>query len=135
MAHVSRPSPKHTAGIVAPAPSTDDEPPAFCFKHARRGFQITDLNPEGKAAVLDTIHRLTELSWALLKRMGKQGGTEVIPRHRLRPTVPECVQDDDDILSIRVEKDTVFRLLGFRKDRLLHVLWIDPRGKCYPHGH
>ena len=134
MAHVRRPTPKHTPGIAAPSPSTDDEPPAFCFKHACRGFQITDLSSADKANVLDTIHRLTELSWARLKSMGKQGGTEVIPRYRLCQTVPGCVADEDDILSIRVEQGTVFRLLGFRCQRILHVLWIDPGGACYPHG-
>jgi hypothetical protein len=66
--------------------------------------------------------------------MGKHGGTEVIPRYRLRQTVPECVADEDDILSIRVEQDDVFRLLGFRSQRILHVIWIDPGGVCYPHG-
>lgn len=128
---------KRIAAPVAPtlAASHDSEPPAFCFIHTRPGFRIGDLlDRNDKVALLDILGTLSEKTWGWISRAGKVHGSEKIPRQQLREHVPECVTDTDDVLSFRVKSKEKYRLLGFRNERILHVLWIDPDGRVYDHG-
>jgi hypothetical protein len=132
--HPRRPLPKRSGRIAPPAKAgSDDEPPAFCFMYASKGFQICDLYGNDKAELLDRIHLLSDLTWGRLKLMGRGTGTETLPRYRMTVPIPTCIDAQDDILSIRIKQSSRSRLIGFRRDRILHVVWIDPNGACYPH--
>lgn len=128
-----RPAPKRVAGIVAPPINTDGEGPAFCFTNTRQGYRISDLDQSSKALLLNRMELLSSLTWRQLKNLRHEDGCEPIPRHRMTPSIPATLGPNDEILSIRVEKHGLFRLVGFRDGRIFRVLWVDPNGTCYPH--
>lgn len=99
-----------------------------------RGFQISDLSSPQKVALADRVHILSDLSWAHLRRKGRHHGSEPISPQQIRRQIPSCVEAQDAILSIRVQTNEVFRMIGYRRNRTLHVLLLDPEGVLYDHG-
>src|ERR1700680_3208905 len=109
-----RPDPKRVAGFAAPPINTDGEGPAFCFTNTRQGYRISDLDQGSKALLLTRIEVLSSLTWRQLKNLRHEDGCELIPRHRMIASIPSTLNANDEILSIRVEKHGLFRLVGFR---------------------
>jgi hypothetical protein len=128
-----KPAPKHVEGFRTPPPSTDGDGPAFCFTQTRPGYRIADLDQSMKALLLNRLEALSGFTWREIRNLRHEAGCEPIPRTRMIVPIPSSLRPNDDILSIRVEKHGLFRLIGFRDGRIFRVLWIDPNGNCYPH--
>ncbi len=82
---------------------------------------------------MNKLDRLGKRTWAIIKGEWRlKNGSEVIARASLRVGVPAAIVTEDvDILAFHLPG--LFRLLGWRRDRVLHVVWIDPNGDCYRH--
>jgi hypothetical protein len=99
-------------------------------------FKIEDLTKERKAHLLSRIAMWSTMQWGAIIQAPRDGlGREVIHKNALNVPLPRCLTDDVVILSFRVPSDIgTFRLLGYREDQLLQVVWIDQSGRCYRHG-
>ncbi len=81
---------------------------------------------------MDKLHQLSERTWLRIKTEDyTKNGTEQIPRKQLKKPLPDDITDDIPILAFHLPN--LFRMLGWREDRLFHVLWLDRSGELYNH--
>lgn len=59
-------------------------------------------------------------------------GLEKIPRSSITPGIPQSVSDDVEFfIALRFSERA--RVIGYREDELLHIVWVDPKHEVY-HG-
>lgn len=131
---IRRPNARGGAHIAVPPVSTDTEHPAFCFRFACPTFRLSGLTQDQKISLVDRLDMLSQLSWRQLKGLPREHGYEPIDRSALRQPVPSSLAPHETLLSFRVTQTSKFRLVGYREEVVLHVIWVDPKGLVYRHG-
>jgi hypothetical protein len=56
-------------------------------------------------------------------------GTETLDRNSLDESPPDHVTPDVRLLALRFGRGA--RVIGYRDDEILHIIWIDPHHKVY----
>ncbi|APX94290.1 hypothetical protein BWR19_15860 [Halomonas sp. 1513] len=113
--------------------STNRETPWFCFNQLQRGHCIQDCEREQQAAVADTLRRLSQLTWGEISQAHRHGlGYEKISRDSLKVPIPPQVTEDAQLLSFRCHAHAP--MVGYRVDRVFHVVWVDRAFDVYNHG-
>jgi hypothetical protein len=112
--------------------STDGLSPLFCLRHLADGWRISDCERDDQAAFALTAERLSRLSWQEIRSAHRHGlGSEKIPRDALKAAVPSTITEDVQFLALRFSGRKP--MVGFRSDRIFHVVWFDPRFDLYDH--
>ena len=112
----------------------EHDPPIFALHYLDpRSFGLAQCEARQKVSVLDTLYRLSRQTWSqLLQSDHRHGGYERLPRDKIVAPIPVHVTDD-------VQRFYVFRsgnegrLVGYRVDQTLVILWIDFKFRLYPH--
>lgn len=120
-----------------PKPSVPDslQYPTFCLRHIIRhqNFSFEGLSEEQKAAFVDTLRNLSQLTWAQIRGSHRHGlGTEKIEQHVLKCPLPPHVTEDVTILAIRFHGKAP--MLGYRNGTTLHIICLDANFSAYDHG-
>ncbi|MDP9364975.1 MAG: hypothetical protein M3Q10_12250 [Chloroflexota bacterium] len=124
------PGQPHILARETPSGSTNNETPYFSFCHLQAGFRVTDCHQAQKAEFAQRLEELSRLTWNDINQAPRQGlGTETISRTSIRRPIPDHVTLDVRILSFYFGGGA--RMIGYRRDRVFHVLWIDPNHKVY----
>ena len=115
--------------------STNHLNPAFCFQYIQEGFTIEDcVDDKIKAIIATKMQHLSQISWEEIQKLPRQkAGHEKISQNSLKVSIPNNTPPDREFLSFRLGggKNSVF--IGYRKDQVFYVVWIDPNGKVYNH--
>lgn len=108
--------------------------PIFCFKHLNSHYGMNNCNKEEKAALIEQMTRLSQLTWNQVKLGSRKGmGSEKIDKSAIRASIPNFVSDDVDFfLAFRFKGNAPF--VGHRNGNIFHVLYIDSKFKLYDHG-
>jgi hypothetical protein len=123
---------------IKPAEETynpENFPPRFSFrflvKHADFGFE--SLNDDGKVALANTLHKLSNLTWAQIRLAHKHGlGHEKIEIKDLNFTLPSGISPNRSILAFRFYGKAP--MLGYRSDYgTFYIVAFDPKFKAYKH--
>ena len=127
---------KAKAGSQLKAPSiiatnsTQSENPIFCLCFLQRDFCLSKCNPEERCAFADTLHKLSQTTWAQIQSSNKHArGCEIIPRSSLKFVPPRHVTDDVPILAFRFFGK--MPMLGYRDGRVFHVIALDRTHDAY----
>lgn len=122
-----------TAASRGPArASTNNEHPLLCLQYLQPGYRISDCDTAEQARVALRFQQWASLTWHDLRSAPRQGlGSETIRRESLSESVPAHVTPDVEMLAFRTGGSGSGRLLGYRVDRVLHILWIDPHHRLY----
>lgn len=115
--------------------SSNNEHPAFCFEHLRRGYHLDNCTLDEKGHFITTLCVLSQLTWQQIQLAPRHAnGSEIIKRKSIKECLPSNTPEDRVFLSFRLggKMNSVF--LGYRKDKIFHVVWIDPKGQVYDHG-
>lgn len=76
---------------------------------------------------------MSQLTWQQIQQAHKHGqGGETIARTSLKVTIPTAITEDAPILSFRFCGKAP--MVGFRKDEVFYVVWLDRAFDVYPHG-
>lgn len=111
--------------------STNRLHPLFSLRHLAAGFRVSDCQRSDKAAFADRLQELAQLTWTQIMLAPRQGiGTETIDHQSVREAIPTHVTPDRTLLAIRFGDKA--RIIGYREDEVLHIIWIDPEHRVYP---
>ena len=114
----------------APRVSTDDDTPHFCLAHLQRRYCVTDCTQDHQVAFILQLHRLSQQTWGEIKKNGRHAmGTEKISQNSIKAPIPQHVTPDTDLVALRFQGKKAF--VGYRVDRVFHVLWIDRNHDLY----
>lgn len=108
--------------------------PLFCLNKIVSKYCLSRCEKNEKAAFADTLHRLSQLTWGEIQNAPKGGmGTEKISRDRLTSArIPSGITDDVQLLAIRFCGNAP--MVGYKSERVFHVLFLDRDFTLYDHG-
>lgn len=110
--------------------STQSENPIFCLCFLQRDFCLSKCEANEKSAFADTLHKLSQLTWAQIQSSHKHAaGCEIISRSSLKFAPPKHVTDDVPILAFRFFGK--MPMLGYRNGRVFHVIALDRNHAAY----
>jgi hypothetical protein len=82
--------------------SPDDEHPVFSLRYLQDDFGLRHCTREEKAALIDTLYRLSQLTWAQLRLAPRHGlGYERIASRAIRAPNPHGVTEDVAYIAFR----------------------------------
>lgn len=136
MGRLKRKSPSQGTHFKAPEssdPPAQTQPPLFSFEHiAKDGpCSLDACDKDHKAALIDRLTQLSKLTWQQIQQASMHGqGTEQIARSSLKVQLPGFF-NDDYVLAFRFFGKAP--MLGFRRDRVFYILFLDPSFKASSH--
>lgn len=108
------------------------QPPVFSLRYLRPGYSLPDCTTEQKAAFADTLHKLSQMTWAEIAVAHRHGnGTEIIARSSIKAAIPDHITKDVNLLAFRFSG--MAPMVGYRDRAVFYVIWIDPRFTLYDH--
>lgn len=117
---------------VDAAESPQYQPPLFSLRYLRREFSLSDCNQKEKAAFADTLHKLSQMTWAEINTAPRHGsGHEIIARDAIKASIPAHITEDVNLLAFRFYGKAP--MVGYRDGSIFYVVWIDPHFKLYDH--
>jgi hypothetical protein len=120
--------------LVEAKGSTNHLHPIFNLAHLGGDYCLSKCDDDEKAAFADTLHKLSKLPWREIQQSHRHGvGHETLPRYKFGDRVfPPVVTDDVTILAFRFSGTK--SMVGFRKDQVFVVLYLDRDYSLYDHG-
>lgn len=113
--------------------STNQDTPWFCFNKLQNGHCISDCDQEQQAAVAETLRRLSQLTWNDINQAPRHGmGYEKIAQTAIKAAIPPAITEDVQLLAFRCHG--LSPMIGYRFDRVFHLVWIDKSFDVYDHG-
>ncbi|EBR9315413.1 hypothetical protein ACOIPX_004710 [Salmonella enterica] len=110
----------------------DNSPPTFSFRYLQRGYCIDSCERHEKAALADTLFRLSRLSWAQIRQAPRHGlGYEKVARNAIRAAVPAHITEDVDLIAFRFCGRAP--MVGYKLGGTFYIVWLDRVYTLYPH--
>ncbi|MEM9538468.1 MAG: hypothetical protein AAGA60_03040 [Cyanobacteria bacterium P01_E01_bin.42] len=110
----------------------DRQTPIFSFKYLDRQYSIAQCTKDEKAALIDTLDRLSQLSWRELRQAPKHGlGYEKISRDAIRASIPNSITEDVNFIAFRFCGKAP--MVGYRDGAIFHLIWLDRDFSLYDH--
>lgn len=123
-------------GIAERAPekrSVDAMTPWFCFANLRSSHCISRCTKDERAALAETLRKLSSMTWSDLRSAPRHGlGYEKIGRSSFQASIPATITEDVDLLAFRFCGKAP--IVGYRMERVFHVVWVDRSFDVYNHG-
>lgn len=96
-------------------------------------YCISKCHVNARAALASLLRRLAQLKWNEIQSSSRQSvGHETIARDSLPASVARCIPDDKRALAFRASQD--YRVIGYRREAVLHVVALDEDLSTYSHG-
>ncbi len=137
---ISPPTPSGSKRIKAPnhnainKESTNTLHPAFCFRYIDKNYSISKCDKDAKAALANKIQELSHVTWDTIQKAPRHGaGHEIIDQECIKRPLPLNTPGDRNFLSFRLGNGKNSVMIGYRKDKIFYVIWIDPNGELYNH--
>jgi hypothetical protein len=98
------------------------------------GYGLDSCDIDEKVALAHKIYELCQLTWNQIINTHRGGlGSEKIARNAITgSSIPPHITPDVDILAIRF--DGRKPMVGYRLDRIFHIIWLDTKFQLYNHG-
>lgn len=114
--------------------STNAETPVFSFQYLVDGkYSLSACEQREKAALADTLAKLSKLTWAEIVQSPRHGnGHEIIPTNQIQASIPSHITEDVRILAFRFYRNAP--MVGYRADRIFYIIWLDRDFSLYDHG-
>jgi hypothetical protein len=110
-------------------------PPIFSFEYMRdrSGYSIGCCDDNERSALVKRLFLLSGKTWREIREAPRHGiGTEKIARKAIKPPLPASVTEDVTIVALRYNGRKP--MIGYRADRVFHVLFVDHNFSVYDHG-
>lgn len=124
------------ARIIPPAERPDDpnrQTPHFCLAYLSADYAPSRCQQNERAAFATKLEELCKLTWLQIIQAPRHGsGCEKIARQSIAATIPTSITEDvESFLSLRF--DGMKAMIGFRRGRVLHIVWLDRNFTVYQH--
>ena len=112
--------------------STQHLKPLFSLEYLKKSYCLSACTKEEKASLADTLHKLSQLTWAEIMQCGRhQLGCEIINTNAIKDEIPSLITEDVNLLAFRF--DGMKSMVGWRLDRIFHIVWLDRNFTLYTH--
>lgn len=106
--------------------------PVFSFEFLQPSYCISKCESVEKVAFTDQMRTLSQMTWMQIMFAPKSGlGSEKIPQHIIRAGIPSHITADITFLALRFYGKA--EMVGYRENRIFHVLWFDRDFTLYKH--
>lgn len=116
----------------------ESKKPAFSLEKlvSDKRFSLAGCDKDQKAALIDQMFKLSQLTWRDLKFSHRHGpGYEKIARTSLNAEIPETIPEDANIIAFRFHGKAP--MVGYRDGRtrsIFYIVWLDRNFRLYDHG-
>ena len=112
--------------------SPEQQPPIFSLRHMSRDFSLDNCTKDEKAALIDTMFRLSQLTWAQINSAPRHGlGYERIAQSSIKAAIPAHITQDVNLLAFRFHG--LAPMVGYRERAIFHIIWLDRSFTLYKH--
>lgn len=119
-----------------PQLSSDDQHPIFCLRYLSndKDFSLSDCTKEQKAAFIDQLALISQVTWRELRFSGRHGmGYEKITRESIKSPIPtRFTEEITHFIAFRYFGKAP--MVGHKENDTFHILWLDSKFKLYAHG-
>lgn len=106
--------------------------PIFSLRHLDGVYSISRCTKDEKAAFADTLHRLSQLTWAQIYSSPRHGlGFEKIARDSICGSIPSHITEDVNFIAFRF--CGMAAMVGYQDKAVFHVIWLDRDFTLYKH--
>jgi hypothetical protein len=124
---------KHISPTKSNEISPQQQKPLFSLEYLNGKHCLSKCEKKEKAAFADTLHRLSQIPWAEIMSAPRRGlGHEKIAKKQIKAAIPKHIKDDTNFIAFRFFGKAP--MIGYKKDRVFYVLWLDRTLKVYNHG-
>lgn len=110
----------------------EQQPPMFSLRYINKGYSIAECTKDEKAALVDTLYQLSQLTWSQIKASPRHGlGYEKIDRNAIKSSIPTHIKDDVNFIAFRF--CGMAPMVGYRDAAVFYVIWLDRDFTLYPH--
>jgi hypothetical protein len=114
--------------------SPDQQPPIFCLRYLDNDddFCLRECDKDQKAALVDTLHRLSQITWTQLKSIDRHKmGFEKITQKAIRGRIPPHITEEVVFIAFRFW--AMAPMVGYRNGAIFHIIWLDRKFRLYKH--
>ena len=105
--------------------------PAFCFKELQATYDVDKCTKDEQIKLIKSIVKRKSMTWHQITLADKHGlGTESITHFSIN--IPKQFTDLT-FLAFRLGGDRKSTFIGYRRDQIFYIVWVDPKGKVYKH--
>lgn len=109
--------------------------PAFCFRYIQSDYCLEKYDKELQAACAKRLQHLGQTTWGEIQKADRHGmGHEIINQDSLNVSPPPNTPGDRNFLVFRLGFGKQSVMIGYRKEKIFYIVWIDPKGKVYNHS-
>lgn len=125
-------SPKTDIRLDLKTRSSEKLCPIFSFEYMQKGYSVDDCEKKEKVALISRLYKLSQMSWESIAQAQRHGlGWEKIERYSFYKPIPDLITPDVRLIAFRFCGEAA--MVGFRKDRIFHIVWLDRDFTLYRH--
>ena len=112
--------------------NNDNKSPLFSFDFmtTNNKYNFANLSDDDKLALINKIHDYRNKTWLDVKNEPRHNkGSEKI---KSKIELPASVKEDTTLLALRY--NGLKAMIGYREERIFHIIYFDPNFKLYNHG-
>ncbi len=118
----------HAANSISP----EQQYPVFSLRHLDNKQGLASCNQEQKAALIETIHKLSQLTWNQIYSSNRHAsGCEKIARDSIKVPIPQHIPKDANFIAFRFYG--MAPMIGYRDGTVFYILWLDIHFSVYSH--
>jgi len=119
----------HAASTISP----QQQYPAFSLRYLDQKYGLANCDKEQKAALIETIHKLSELTWNQIYSSNRHAsGCEKISRDSIKVPIPKHIPEDANFIAFRFYG--MAPMIGYRDETIFYIIWLDIHFSVYSHS-
>ena len=112
--------------------STNSKNPLFSFEYLSDEYCISKCENEDKLQFVNKLRVIGKQTWQQLTQNNKHGtGFEKIASDALLVAIPRSLTEDCTFIAFRFSDKKP--MIGFRRNEVFYIVWIDPTFQVYKH--
>ena len=108
-------------------------PPVFCLHYLDKDYGLSQCEKVLKVGLIDKLYELSQMTWNEITNTQRHGlGLEKIPYRQIKGRMPTHITKDQEFIAIRFHQ--LKPVVGYRMERIFHIVWLDYNRTLYDHG-
>ena len=109
--------------------------PIFCLHYiANNKYSLANCTRDERAACMNTMRILSQFSWQYIESNHVKGCHIIKNKDSISVTKPEPSPMSPELPVIAFEFGDNKKMVGYRRECVFHIIWLDRDFSLYPHG-
>lgn len=107
--------------------------PVFCLHYLDKDYGLSQCEKDLKISLIQKLYELSQLTWNQITFTHRHGlGLETISYEQIKGRMPTHITNDQRFIAIRFHQ--LKPAVGYRIERIFHIVWLDYNMTLYDHG-